>query len=115
MKFLLFLTLSITPLTSKAQIVNSMSADKSGIYFFSVDTVISYFQSENNLGAVYIKGNAGNKIDRFPLNLRKMEVQNLPCDVDCVKRMKQDDVLLTLSDISIIRDQYSISIKAQQR
>jgi hypothetical protein len=115
MKFILSIIFSISLLTSQAQIFNSMSANSSGMYFYSVDSVISYLKLEKDFGKVYVKGQAGEKIDGFPFEVRGVEVRNLFCEEDCVKQMGHGDILLTLSGISIIRDQYSLSIRVQQK
>lgn len=67
------------------------------------------------LANIFIKGKIGDQIENFPLTIRGREIHNVPCTEDCSKRISEGDILMTLSDISIIRDQYSLAVKVQQK
>lgn len=101
--------------TCDGQIVNSMSPNKSGMYFCAVDTVVGLLAEEKNIGRIFIWGDAGDQIDKFPLKVHGFEIVNLPCKKDCAKRVQKGDVLLTLSHVHIVRDQISFALKAQQK
>ena len=94
-----------------------MSPNIDGMYFYCVDSVMSYLVLEKGFGKIYVKGVPGDQIDKFPFEVRGILVQSLACDGsdDCAKQMKNGDILLSLSDIGIIRDQYNLAIKVQQR
>lgn len=91
------------------QIVNSLSADKSGMFYYAVDSLIHTLKNEQSIERVILRAD-GREIDAFPDEIRGIKIVK-----DDSKKLKpndfrDNDVLFRITGLSIIRNQITLSI-----
>lgn len=101
--------------TTFGQVVNSVSADKTGMVYYSVDSLIQKIEK-------------GKRIEKIILNADWSTIQDFPETIRNIKIVKQDktknykkkdfgdnDVLFKINGLTIIRDQITLSIGTYEK
>lgn len=110
----LFLTTIISH-TTFGQVVNSVTADNTGMFYYSVDSLIQTFEKEK-------------RIEKIILNADWSIIQDFPETIRNIRIIKQDktknyktkdfgdnDVLFKINGLTIIRDQVTLSIGTYEK
>lgn len=98
--------LLLTTAHSHAQVVNSLSKDKTSFYGYALDTLVSIIKEHKPLTKVYVTGEAC-ALDAMPDVFRGIALQKVP-DIEKLKRMDETEVLIRISCISVIRYQVKL-------
>lgn len=115
MRLLTIILTTIFSQTTFGQVVNSVSADKTGMYYYSVDSLIQKIENEK-------------KIEKIILRADWLTIKDFPETVRHIKIVKQDkaknykkkdfgdnDVLFKIDGLTIIRDQITLSIVTYEK
>jgi hypothetical protein len=101
--------------STRGQIYNSMSSDRTGMYYFAVDTLIKSLVGARQIKRIIIR--ADRSIAQiFPDTVQGIRIIRHPTDT---KHKRRDiivgDVVIAVYGVSIIRDQFTIAILAVER
>lgn len=108
--FVAFVTLS------NAQVVNSLSKDKTGFYGHALDSVISIIKENKTLRTVYVGGRECVKA-YLPDSVQGAIVKWNPPKKSKKEKLslKNDEILVAISCLSIIRDEVIVIIHTPQQ
>lgn len=110
MRILIMLIAAIISQATYGQIVNSVSPDKTGMIYYSVDSLIQKVEKGKRIEGVVLSAD-WLTIQEFP-----EEIRNIPLiKLDKTKKYKtknlsENHVLFRLSGLTIIRDQVTLTI-----
>ncbi|MFN8342974.1 MAG: hypothetical protein U0V64_15030 [Cyclobacteriaceae bacterium] len=94
------------------QVINSVSPDKTGMYYYSVDSMLGILLAEHKLEKVVLRAN-WSIIANFPDEIRGMRIQKddrfKALDM---KKISAGDVLIQLGEVEIIKSQFTIGLSA---
>jgi len=112
---LLTIILTIFSQTAFGQVVNSVSADKTGIFYYSVDSLIEEIEKQKRIEKIILKAD-WSTIQDFPETIRNIRIVKQ----DKTKNYKtkdfgDNDVLFKISGLTIIRDQVTLSIGTYEK
>ena len=101
--------------TTFGQIVNSVSADNTGMFYYSVDTLIQTIEKEKRIENIILKAD-WSTIQDFPETIRNIKIVKQ----DKTKNYKtkgfgDNDVLFKINGLTIIRDQITLSIGTYEK
>lgn len=112
----LIFILSISAYSSSfGQIVNSLSGDTTGMYFYAVDSAIQIVKTMKTVERVVLRANLSD-ISKFPDTIRGVQIVKQEGFGDfSVKGVRENDIVFRIAGLSIIRDQVTLSIGTYQR
>ena len=115
MRLLIIFLTTIISHTTFGQVVNSVSADKTGMFYYSVDSLIQRIEKEKSIEKIILKAD-WSTIQDFPETIRNIKIVKQ----DKTKNYKtkdfgDDDVLFKINGLTIIRDQVTLSIGKYER
>jgi hypothetical protein len=106
----LFFLLLLATLTSSVwgQVINSLSPDKTNLYFHGLDTVVRLARKTAEFHKVIVRGDVS-IIDNFPdsVNGLFLDKKRASLPMDKIK-LKEGEVIVTVRPVSIIRDEFKI-------
>jgi hypothetical protein len=105
----LILILFVTSVTS-AQVVNSLSKDKTGFYTHALDTCLTLIRKEKQIDKIYVR-NAPCVFNYLPDTLQGIPLLILENDKKNSRtKFHDNEALVTIKCMSIIRDEVSFGI-----
>jgi hypothetical protein len=108
--FLVTLTNDVT-----GQVVNSLSPDQTNIYFHALDTVLKQIRKASLFEKVYVRGEKS-IIQNFPDSVAGVLLVKRDSTIPLDKiKLKGGDAIITIRPVSIIRDEFTVSILAGAR
>lgn len=115
MRLLTIILTTIISQTTFGQVVNSVSADKTGMFYYSVDSLIQRIEKEKRIEKIVLEADCST-IQDFPETIRNIRVVKQ----DKTKNYKtkdfgDNDVLFKISKLTIIRDQVTLSISTHEK
>jgi hypothetical protein len=115
MRLLTILLTTILSQTAFGQIVNSISPDQTGMFFYSVDSLIEIVKKERKIDRIILRADLS-ITQHFPTSLydipiiKEDKIQNFQ-----VKGVHAGDVVFRISGPTIIRDQVTLSIGTYEK
>ncbi|MDN4166588.1 hypothetical protein QWY31_13850 [Cytophagales bacterium LB-30] len=101
--------------TAYGQIVNSVSPNRTGIYYYSVDSLIQKIDKKKAIERILIKAD-WSVIKDFPDTIRGIGIRKLDNAKDFKsRRLGDNEVLFKVNGLTIIRDEIKLSIVALER
>lgn len=107
-RLLLLLIVSFFYSKSKGQIINSTSPDKTGMYYYAIDSLISIAKSENTIEKVILIDKRS-PLNNFPETINGVNVE-IADDKFKPKKLKDNQFYILVSGLSIIKDQVSLNL-----
>lgn len=114
MKYLVIGLLILFSTRSEAQVVNSMSPDKTGMYFYALDSVATLIAGQRKVDRLILRAD-WQIIRDFPDTLHGMKIVKEEGKETKVKKLTATDVVVKITSLSIIRDQVSFSMQTLER
>ncbi len=109
-KYLTLIIFITTVQTCYGQIVNSLSANKTGMYYYSVDTLLQILESKQNIDRIILEADK-TLIQDFPESIRDIQIiKHNKYEKYRKSAFKNMDVKFVIKGLSIIRDQITLSI-----
>lgn len=115
MRILMLLLTTIISQATYGQVINSVSPDKTGMIYYSVDSLIQKVAKGKRIEGVVLSAD-WLTIQEFP-----EEIRNIPLiKLDKTKKYKtknlsENHVLFRLNELTIIRDQITLTIWAYEK
>lgn len=92
------------------QVINSVSADKTGMYYYAVDSLIQMFEKEKRIEKIILVAEKY-IIEDFPDTIRNIKIIKWAKEAKHKgKKLGDDYLLFKINHLNIIRDQISILI-----
>jgi len=115
MRLLTIILTTIISQTTFGQVVNSVSADRTGMFYYSVDSLIQRIEKEKRIEKIILKAD-WSTIQDFPETIRNIRIVKQ----DKTKNYKakdfgDHDVLFKINGLTIIRDQITLSIETYEK
>ncbi len=115
MKLLAIFLTTIISQTTFGQVVNSVSADRTGMFYSSVDSLIQTIEKQRRIEKIILKAD-WSIIQDFPETIRNIRIVKQ----DKTKNYKtkdfgDNDVLFKINGLTIIRDQVTLSIGTYEK
>ncbi|NOT77176.1 MAG: hypothetical protein HOP08_19810 [Cyclobacteriaceae bacterium] len=115
MRLLIVILTTIIWQTTFGQIVNSLSADKTGMFYYSVDSLIKKIEKEKRIKKIILKAD-WSAIQDFPETIRSIKIVKQDKTKDYkTKDFGDNDVLFEISGLTIIRNQVTLSIGTHEK
>ncbi|MEZ4945401.1 MAG: hypothetical protein R2804_07745 [Cyclobacteriaceae bacterium] len=111
-KLRLLISIVIITLCNSAygQIVNSLSANKTGMFYYAIDSLIATIAKEETFDKVVLRADLS-IIDDFPDLIRNFKIiKQDKIEGFKTKGIGNNDVVFRISGLSIIRDQVTLTI-----
>jgi hypothetical protein len=97
------------------QVVNSVSSDKTGMFYYSVDSLIQKIEKEKRIEKIVLWAD-WSTIQDFPETIRNIIiVKQSKAENYKTKNLGDNDVLFKVNGLTIIRDQVTLSIWAYEK
>jgi len=97
------------------QIVNSLSADNTGMYYYSLDSLTKKIKDLKKIERLILRGELG-VISLFPNSINGLQILKDNGEQKIkTKNIKSTDVVIKVSDLSIIRDQVTIEMHTWEK
>lgn len=97
------------------QIVNSVSPDRTGMYYYSVDSLIQKIEKKKEIERIIINAD-WSIIKDFPETIREIRISKLDDEKDFKSRhLGTNDLLFKVNGLTIIRDEIKVSIVAFEK
>jgi hypothetical protein len=112
MRCILILTFVLLYSTASAQIVNSVSKNKTGFYTHALDSALSIIKQNKTLRTVYVVGRECVKA-YIPDTLQNIPIKWAPPSFSKkkkAKKLKADEMVISISCLAIIRDEVSVGV-----
>lgn len=111
---LVFILLFTINYCASAQVVNSMSGDKSGMYFYSLDTLVTLLKAEKNIERLILRAD-WQIIRDFPDNIQQIKILKEEGKETKIKKITPTDVVVKITGLSIIQDEVTLSMQTFER
>lgn len=106
---LIFLCFLFPPL-SYGQVINSMSPNKAGMYYYAVDSLISIVKVDNQIDRVFLRG-IDHIVGDFPDTIQQIKIMKSTGKRNFnSKRLTDRDLLIKIGSANIVRDEVSIQL-----
>lgn len=110
MRLLIILITTIISHTTFCQVVNSVSPDKTGMFYYSVDSLIQKIKKDKKIETIFLSANFMT-IQEFPEAIRNIRIVKLDkTKKHLSKNLSENEILFKLNELTIIRDQVSLTI-----
>jgi hypothetical protein len=110
MRLLIMIFVLILQNSVFGQIINSISADNSGMIYYSVDTLIKTIVKDRNVEKIFLRSDIST-IRNFPDVIQYINIEkNNKSKELVIKKMGVNDLLFIINGLGIIRDQVTVSI-----
>jgi len=115
MRLLTIILTTIYSQTTFGQVVNSMSADKTGMFYYSVDSLIQKLEKEKRIEKIILIAD-WSTIQGFPETIRNIKIVKRDKSENYkTKDLGGNDLLFRIMGLTIIRDQITLSIGTYER
>jgi hypothetical protein len=95
--------------SAQGQVVNTVSPDRTNMYFHGLDSVVKLAKMTTGIRRVLVRGDQVT-IDHFPDNVDGTVLIKKFAGTDIEKiKLKDGDVVITVRPVSIVRDQFTIA------
>lgn len=111
---LVFLLLFAINYCASAQVVNSMSSDKTGMYFYSLDTLVTLLKVEKKIERLIVRAD-WQIIRDFPDTIQQIKILKEEGKETKIKKITSADVVVKITGLSIILDEISLSMQTLER
>ncbi|MFM7850967.1 MAG: hypothetical protein ACKO96_03415 [Flammeovirgaceae bacterium] len=115
MRLLIIFLTTIISQTTFGQLVNSVSADKTGMFYYAVDSLIQRIEKEKRIEKIILKAD-WSTIQDFPETIRNIKIVKQDKTKNYkTKDLRDNDVLFKINGLTIIRDQVTLSIGTYEK
>ncbi len=100
---------------SHAQIVNTISLDKTNMYFHALDSVVKLVEKTETVKRIIVRDL--DRITNLPdsVNGKPIELSAEPPKAWAKRKIKEGEIIVGIRPVSIVRDQYKITILASRK
>lgn len=111
LRFIFMALLFQLSLASQAQVVNSLSKNRTGFYTHALDSVISIIKQQKTLRTIFLVGKDCTK-QYLPDSLQGVVIKWVaePTRKNRKDKLKEDEARVMIQCLSIIRDEVTVSV-----
>jgi hypothetical protein len=115
MRVLVIILTMILAQRTVGQIVNSLSADKTGMYYYSLDSLTKRIKELKKIERLVLRGDLG-VINSFPDSINGLKIlkDNGERKIK-TKDINSTDIVIKVTGLSIIRDQVTIAMYTYEK
>jgi hypothetical protein len=115
MRVLVIILTMILAQRTVGQIVNSLSADKTGMYYYSLDSLTKIIKELKKIERLVLRGDLG-VINSFPDSINGLKIlkDNGERKIK-TKDINSTDIVIKVTGLSIIRDQVTIAMYTYEK
>lgn len=111
LKIKFFTLLLLTTLVTEGQVINTLSSDKSNIYFHALDSVVKILKKSEFFDLVTVYGDRS-ITQYFPDTVDNTKLTKPTENTKRIPKIKKEEARLIIRNIQIIRDEFKVSIMA---